>query len=147
MPQMLYLATLAAAATATATAAPSNSSQVQELVGTGKDTSDGTMFEVNVFYDSGKTPDCKDKSVASVKDDPDDCVCLYTLIACVASVKLDTSKASDDDETTIDASVYLGSDCTGQPIIGGDTDIPCDTCSGASLAPLGVTTQAICPCL
>ena len=147
MHQMLRLAALAAAA-ATAAAAPlsSNSSRVQELVG--KDVSAGTMFEVNVFYDSGKTPDCTDKSVASVKLDPEDCVCLYTLlIACVASVKLDTSKASDDDETTIDASVYLGSDCTGQAIIGGDTDIPCDTCSGASLAPLGVTTQAICLCL
>jgi hypothetical protein len=142
----LCLAALAAAI-ATCAAAPqsTNSSVSLPLVGSGKDSSAGTMFEVNVFYSTSKTPDCQDKADASVQVAPGECICLYDfLTACIASIKLDTTKGTAGDDN-LDASVYIGSACAGEPIIGGDTEIPCDTCSVASVLSGGIGIEFVCP--
>jgi hypothetical protein len=151
MCRLFYLGALTAAiatCAADASAAPqSNSSRGRSppLVGSGKDSSGGTMFQVNVFYSTSKTPDCKDKADATISVAPDECVCLYTvLVACVASIKLDTTKGTDGDNN-LDASVYIGGSCTGAPIIGGDTEIPCDTCTAASVLSGGIGIEFVCP--
>lgn len=115
----------------------------------GKDATKGTSFGVNVYYSNSADLTCKDKDnkEAGISLDPEECTCLYTLlVACIASIKLDTTKNTDSGDEDIDASVYLGGDCSGTAILGGDTDITCDTCDVANLGPLGnIGIEIVCP--
>ena len=140
---MLVLASLSALPPSLA-APTSNATGLATGLATGKDTSDGRNFELNVFYSLSKTPDCKDDPDAQITAAPDECQCLYSVVVCIASVKLGVEGKGSDEKIT--ANVFAGGDCSGTPLLGGNTELKCDTCNVAPLgSTAGVAIEFICP--
>jgi hypothetical protein len=141
---MLALAGLSALPPASA-APTSNATGLATGLTAGKDTSDGRNFELNVFYSLQKTPDCKDTPDAQITAAPDECRCLdKELGLCVASVKLGVEGKGSDEKITAD--LYVGGDCSGTPLLGGNTELECNTCNVAPIGhSAGIAVEFICP--
>ena len=141
---MLVLAGLGALPPSSAAPA-SNATGLATGLSAGKDTSDGSNFELNVFYSLTKTPDCKDEPDAQITAAPDECQCLYTLaVVCVASVKLGVEGKGSDEKITAD--MFLGAGCSGKPLLGGNTELECNTCNVAPVgSSAGIAVEFICP--
>jgi hypothetical protein len=141
MPATALLLLLASLQSTTAAAAP-NATGAGLAVG--KDTSGGSNFELNVFYSLTKTPDCKADPDAQITAAPDECKCLYSLVVCLASVKLGVTGTGSDEK--IMAKMYAGGDCSGDPLVGGNTELECNTCNVAQIgSSAGIAVEFICP--
>lgn len=110
---------------------------------TGKGTSDGLNFELNVYYSLHEQPDCTADPDDQITAAPGECKCLYHLLGvCVASVKLGIMGSDEK----ITAQMWALDMCSGKPLVNDDGDWECNSCNVAAIGhSAGIAVQFVCP--